>query len=509
MATFGGFDFRSLNLGEFVTQRDADFDRHWVANASFDEAGRPGVSLVVGAKGIGKSALSRHLIEKEQTHSTAQVLIDLSHFGYARVADQIRAIADTTRDDAVELLSRYWRRLFLLYCLRESLPHMAAGAARASVTRVLNVHGTGNAERTLQSILGEVISAIDGFFMKRRESAPGAIVIDRLSPAELDELQSGAETATLGNACAHAAGALAEAHRLVSLVVDGIDRIAEGTSPSAFDLVVSAMVHAADEMWMDPMFRDCLRIKVLMPRELFPQLHTRDLDHRLGSQRTLVWQPAELRALVDARVRLAAERAGFAIDGIAQAFHDADGVFLDILRHSMYRPRQLMLLFDEVRRRSPEPRPPPASIATSLQIATAALTEALIHESRLQMPRLEGYIRGLRDLEAVCTLGQLNQALGSALSAEADSQAVRTAIDTLYAAGVVGRLEALIPGESDLSGCTRKKGNRREPIRCEFIFKPWARTFWLRSQPDDAQVVIHPMVWSFAGIRPAARYVVG
>jgi hypothetical protein len=509
-----GWRFESLNLGELRAQRDMQFPEHWTPNPSFDEACRREVSLVFGAKGGGKSAFRRYISEIRKAKDLAVTSVDLQDFRYDPVADQVTALAKETGSDAIETLTRYWRNLLLLRCLEESVARVADNtrhhdAATGKALAVLGEHRERRADAGLLAMLGKAHQALRSIFVRD----PGTLTDIRvrgLTSEEYDRVERASEDTELNDACVHIAGLLMVKQMMVCTVVDGIDRVADSVSKSALSIVLNSLVRAADRITLDASLADVFCVKILMPRELFTDVQGRDIDHLLAIQRDLDWYPEILLALITRRLSVASARIGGpqAVDFV-QMLPSQDETWIHIVRHSMYRPRQLLLYLDAIRQMSAGQGITDAVVAKAIEVTSLKLSHAFIEEYRISMPSLALYLEAFAGQKAVTTLRSLEARLRAVFKRHSFSGSIVRAVSDLYFAGALGHVHELAPGSSDPSGCYKVVNGQRVPIACEFSYKPAARNTWLSGMPKDTVVALHPMLTRHASARMVEDHFIG
>jgi hypothetical protein len=507
-----------LDLGDFQSQNDPHFQSHWVGNNSFDQACNPAISVVFGAKGGGKSAFLLHMMNylKENQKNVHVVSIDLGAFKYGTVTKQVNDLVRTTGDDGAEVLSRYWRCLLLLHFLREAAMMVERSSQEKHllferIMRALEPHSKhASADIWLLDTLRKTVKMLEGWLVEDRSKNLDVDILG-LAPEEIERLDAMPEDPQLIDACISASGHLVEQKKAIWLVLDGIDSVSDRTDRSALNLVLNGLVRAAQRIAGDRTFCGTIVTKVLMPRELFVVIDSRQFDNFLGAQTELTWRPEELVKLLDRRLSAASERAKQEpIVELKDVLPSSRQTFKVLLRYSMYRPRHLLIYLKEILATTDGMES--ISIETVMRAVSkmsSKLTMALIAEYRIRFPNLKAYIQALAGLPSVVTLDQMLRKIAMSEDPVVKNATTYVILDQLYSCGAIAQIETLVPGLSDPSECSLQTERGSTSIMCSFSFKPGARDFWLPELPPNTEIAIHPMIGSYAGIQQRPEYLIG
>jgi hypothetical protein len=507
-----------FDLDQFTAQNERFFADHWLDTAWIQNAARRSVPIIFGAKGGGKSALLRYLTELRHEPNIGYSNIDLSDFRHERVRSQVRALVGDLSIDHGTLLANYWRYLLLLHCLR----HVAVRSnptndqERLVLERVRAVLARQEpADSASNMLLGCLIKArqfLDGCLL-RKIAADEPPLVGGLTRRELARLENHPDDDEFTTACIDAAGLVRAAGQHVGLVVDGLDSV-DDSDRRAHSFILGSIVTAVKRLALDQSLNEAFSVKLLVPRELFFDIKDRDLDQYVALQSQLYWDPEDLLGLLQKRITAAAQRAGLASgvslsDLVPERLPDGQLTFEFFLRHTMYRPRQLLLYFKAIADLERWPVLPPqkwqsangARIVGHVRAQTHTLANNFLQEFSVKYPRLETTLQKLAGLSSVVGLGELRSRF------TADPELL---LRDLYDCGAIGiiELEQPILGR-DPSGCYRIVNGQQQPISCEFSYKSGSRLQWLPAMPDETLIAIHPMLIRFCGVSSNPEFVVG
>lgn len=501
-----------LKLDHFTAQREEYFADHWIVTPAFERAARLGKSIVFGAKGCGKSALARYLVDMQgDTHIICRHL-DLTQLRHDRIVSQTKLISDKLLADKATLLANYWRHLFLLHFLRE-VSIAAESQDDSSATALQRVRAVLDRPEpqseqdpigyTILSYIAKCIRACEDALISRtnRDEPP---VINGLTRSELAMLEQYPSDDRFVDACIVAAGLLAKTRRHICIIVDGLDH-AGAKDRQAHPIVLGSIVHAVKRLSLDSALNGVLSIKILVPRELFFALPDRDLDQYVTLQTHLSWDPLSLRQLIERRILAAVRRTKIVPVGVdevmARNLPDGSDTLGYMIRHCMYRPRQLLYYVQTVLENASSSIATGHDVIRGVKAASSDLCRYFIQEYRFKYPALQRTLEGLSGLSSVVTLATLLQRLPTHR---------QPTVDMLYDCGALGIIEEThgwLP--PDPSGCTRTIDGTTRAINCEFIYKPGARSYVLPGLPPETLVTLHPMLHAHFGIVSAQNFVTG
>lgn len=507
-----GVNASMLKLDHFTAQREEYFADHWIATPAFERATRLEKPIIFGAKGCGKSALARYLVDMRGDTDIICRHLDLTQLQHGRIVSQLKLISDKLLADNATLLANYWRHLFLLHFLREvsiaaeSLDDSSATALQR-VREVLDRPEPQSEQDpigyTILSYIAKCIRAFEEALISRtnRDDPP---VINGLTRKELAMLEQYPSDDRFVDACLVAAGLLAKIRRHICIVVDGLDR-AGAKDRKAHPIVLGSIVHAVKRLALDSALSGVLSIKILVPRELFFALPDRDLDQYVTLQTHLSWDPGSLRQLIERRILAAVRRTKtlpVEVDAVmARSLPDGSDALGYMIRHCMYRPRQLLYYVQTTLENASGPTATGHDVIRSVKSASSDLCRYFIQENHFKYPALRRTLEGLAGLSSVVTLATLLQRLPNR---------GQPTVDMLYDCGALGIIEETpewLP--PDPSGCTQTIGGTARQISCEFIYKPGARSYVLPGLPPETLVTLHPMLHAHFGIVPAQNFVTG
>jgi len=507
-----------FDLDQFSAQDEEHFREHWMYTPYFMAAARRNIPIVLGAKGSGKSALLRYLTQLQSESDITYPGLDLTEFRHERVRSQVRALVGELSIDDGMLLANYWRHLFLLHCMHDVSVRVNPSDEREqnALETIRSVLARNAIEpKAHDTLLGYLIRAkryLDECLL-RREPAAEPPLRGGLTRLELSRLENLPDDDEFTAACLAAAGLLVGDRRHVCLVVDGLDRVKE-SDHEAHAFVLNTIINAVRHIARDQSLKHAFSVKVLVPRELFLAVSDRDMDQYGGMQAHLHWDPESLTSLLERRLAAACQRAGGKADTklsdlLPEMLPNGQLTLEFLIRHTMYRPRQLLMYAKAIAESARWQVSPPAqwqkpvgeTIIKHVVSVSIEASDLFIREYALKFPMLKEMLDSLAGLTNVTTLNSLEARLRG-------KQGLR--LSALYECGALGIVQLMVPGSSqDPSACYQIINGQKRPIDCEFSYKATSRPSWIPDLPGETLVAIHPMLTRHCRVNVDPDFVIG
>jgi hypothetical protein len=442
------------NLGSGSAEQDPRFRHHFVSTADFDRLVSDSCAVVIGAKGSGKTALMMSLttVYKERFAGVHAIKLDELKFG--PLVEAIKRLDKASHHGILSIARTSWQNVIGIYILEGvRQTELVDGDTRSDIVKYLrktdqlNTAATekmgghleriwavicswsGEAERgraePLQSLSAKQHAVISAF--------PSDDNMERLLRKAMDEARA--------------------REKPFLLCFDGLDSVVEH-SLEARDIIFAGLIDAAYKCVTHPIFSGGLALKVLLPKELAhgARRYIRDLDKEEQFVEAIHWDSDNLAEFMRKRLEEYTKTKNRPFDEVWKEYfpervrNDAHGVeedtFQYFLRHTLYRPRQLLIQVQQVLNKwdSRDPnasfRVDPTFIPRAISEVNTRLSEYIVNELRLDFPALEHFLRSFRGLPSVLEWWQVEDRMSRFL--EISPKDVEQAFTDLYNYGVFG-----------------------------------------------------------------------
>lgn len=308
------------------------------------------------------------------------------------------------------------------------------------------------------------------------------------------------------------------------MILDGFDRF-ENHHEKASDInvVFESLVEAVYSLSIDEYTNSSVKIKALIPHDRFLNIFLRDSDKFDAIHKSIRWNTINLKQFLAKRIKR--------YSSFSQ-IHDFNHLWREImpikimnpvyginedscdyiLRHTMYRPRQLQVHFEMLSSMYHNQNIDPTMIPKSIRDSCRKLTTYFIQEYYIDHPNLEDFIYRFKNKTNVMTYFEFREIVENSLEIfDVHDISVRSKINTLYTMGFFGIIEFLDDHHEKMSDeyfylPPRKTGVSR--YRVKFYYKePHNRIS--ASLDDDDLIAIHPLFFDTANMKPHKDYVIG
>ena len=483
-------------LGDLDAATDDHFKEHFVESLDLQRLLTHDSDIVYGSKGVGKTALRRALTELKERHFFCTKTIDLDNISFAQVHAALGKLKDTTQAEVTTLARNIWRNLLAMYCMEAVGERLSPGdALHAAIQRILVEEGFEAAESN-NRLLGQIER-----------------LLIRIAEAGLDE-----KTAPLGLSTQQlrivntfpsnpAVGSVlrqcAEVSEGVTLVcVDGFDSIVDHT-PESRKAIFAGLIDAIHKSSRDPLLKRHFCFKAFLPQELTDDAHVSlwDSDKHILNAHYLRWTESDFQSLLRRRLLpYSRTKSGQFVDvwhehmpeRVRNDVHKIDeSSFSYILRHTLYRPRQVLThlqrILDKWDETSETVRIDPTFIPQVVAATNFELAQSVMNQLEIKSPGLGVFMQSWKGLDSTMPVVDFQDRLRRFLGLQ-NPQDVGPYFDHLFNFGTFG-----IAQNTSLA-----KGRSKVDFTFAFVGDRIRRNVHATVERDDF-VAISPMFHEYCG----------
>jgi hypothetical protein len=491
-------------LGPLDAAADRNFRDNFVAPDDLEFLASPESHIIYGPKGVGKTALTRALTEFQDYVFYASGTLDLNNLSLQRIYFELEQAQKTTHENALYLAQAAWRNVILMQFLelvrgRKDVRGSLADrideflnsehfANRSAPTRFLN-----QVERFFHR-MGEAALADDSAVRSRGNAESRRMALDLFSPSRqyAELLQAVCDVVIASRS-------------IVAICVDGFDSIVEHY-PESRMTIFAGLIGAVHDLAGDPVTKNALCVKAFLPKELTQEaraIHF-DADKFVYNTRELYWNNDSLKEFILRRLKphLRSKKSDF--DSVWQEFmpstihntvHDLDeNSFAYILRHSQYRPRQLLLhvqaILDNWDRKSASFKVAASSIPPTVAASNKEMAHLAVNQLEYARKGVITFVRSFGGSTSTITYGECFNKIGRMFDTTTSPLETRRIFEELFDFGVLG----VARKENVAKGSTT--------ARIRFVYAG-ERVISMHPADDDI-VAICPMFHDYCGCMPSA-----
>jgi hypothetical protein len=491
---------RKRDLGDLDAGNDRRFAEHFIESPDLNRILNTESDIVYGTKGVGKTALRRALSEINKSMYFGTTTIDLDQISFAQVHASLSKLHATSQTELSTLARNLWRSVLLMYAL-ECVAARLPSSASLSIDVHEELHREGFAQTTHSN--ERLLSQIERVFQKLAEAG----LESQVSPLGLNSKQrsvihdftSRSSIVDLLRKCAVEVRA---SRKPVLVCLDGFDSIVDHT-PESRKAIFAGLIDAVHKLAKDQALADVFCFKVFLPQELADdaQALVWDSDKFLERTHHLQWGKPEFQTLLLRRMRPHSKSKSrefadvwreFMPDSVRNDIHRLDEDSFDyILRHTLYRPRQVLYhvqkIVDRWDERSATFRVDPTFIPPAVAATNYELAEAVVYQLEVKYPGLKGFVQSCSGACNTMTVAQFEERATRMFGLSSSQEVTRT-FNNLFSDGLFGfAIRASVSGKSN-----------KNSFRFAFVGDRPGRNVHSSLSPHDI-VALAPMFNEYSG----------
>ena len=389
------------SLSALSAEEDKEFRNHFVETKYLKRLASNDSDLVYGTKGVGKTALRRALTELNDQYYFNSTTIDLESISFEAVYDKLSALNSTVKHEMHTLAKATWKNTLLNYALlslADKLPK--DNQLKNKIVSVLKEDGfvisgghsaSENSNYRLLNIIEIIFQKIVSLPLTQNNYLVGVTaeqqnvvnkfpLNDKLS-ALLDE----------------AVNVVKQNSKSILVCIDGFDSIVKHT-PESREAIFAGLIAAIYDYRLNATLSEVFCFKAFLPHELTIEACKINWegDKHLNNIHFLSWEENDFKSFIGKRFSPFSKKKSskfndvwteFMPEKIMNLVHNVEENTFDyIIRHTLYRPRQVLnhiyniiKLWDEHNSTSEKIHPSfiPSAIAKNNKVMATKVAEQL------------------------------------------------------------------------------------------------------------------------------------
>ncbi len=345
------------SLGSFSAEEDKDFHYHFIETKYLKRLITDHSDIVYGTKGVGKTALRRALTELNGDFYHNSITLDLDSISFEAVSNRLSALNSTVKHEMHTLSRATWKNALLSYALLAVSEKLHPGTKlKTRIENILSEEGflNPNGHSASENSNIRIMNVIERFF---QEIIMLPIERDKHLVGISAEQQNIVHKFPLND---HVAQVLDEAINIVLankqkilICIDGFDSIVKHSAESR-EAIFAGLIDAVYFYRLDPKLSEAFCFKAFLPQELTLEANTItwDSDKHMSRVHFLSWDENDFKSLIERRFfPFSRKRATkftdvwneYMPEKLMNTVHGTEEYTFDyIIRHTLYRPRQVL-----------------------------------------------------------------------------------------------------------------------------------------------------------------------
>jgi hypothetical protein len=489
------------SLGDLDAATDPSFRDHFVESLDLLRINTRSSDIIYGMKGVGKTALRRALTDLHADRYFHTRTVDLDQINFPHVYSALLEINRSSRADVTALARKAWLNVLSVYCLETVADALSENdELKTRIKEFLAGKGfpeTESPHNLLIRVISGLLTWVAGIGVDKEEHLKGAGDSQPLTLMNDLSLNSSLR-ALLLESCA----LIERSGKGVLICLDGFDSIVEHNADSR-KAIFAGLIDAVYRCTKDPAFSKGFGFKAFLPQELTEEARNTvwDSEKYIFNTHSLKWSEKNFQDLIAKRLRPYAKTKSTAFGDIWRDFmperltnpsHKTDeSTFSYVLRHTLYRPRhlliQLQFLLDRWDESHSSFRIDPSFIPAVVAQTNQKLAERVVSQLALAHPTLPSFLRSWTRSSNTILLSDFLSRIGRYFNCPGPQEAGEV-FDSLFNFGIFGLARA-----SEI-----KKGQKNSSFQFGFVGDRIAGNLSTMFMPNDV-VALSPMLSEYCG----------
>lgn len=491
-------------LGDLDAATDQDFKSHFVESDDLKRIRTNGSDVIYGSKGVGKTALCRALAEINRSSFYATKIVDLDQISFAAVHVALSKLKDTTQTEVPTLARNTWRNVLAMYCLEAVAAELpSSNPLRHRIGALLDNEGFSGSDSN-----SRLMGQIERFLIRiaeagLEENAPTPL---GLSGKQRNVVNTFPSSPDVQAALTEASQIVEKSGKYVLVCVDGFDSIIDHT-PESRRAIFAGLIDAIHKSSRDPLLAKAFCFKAFLPQELADDADDIlwDSDKHIFSTHYLRWTEQDFQNFLKKRLLLYSRSKStqffdvwheYMPDKVRNDSHNSEEQsFSYILRHTLYRPRQvlaqLQMILDKWDETSDSFRVDPSFIPQVVASTNYRMAKGVVAQLEIRHPGLSTFLQSWSGRPITVSVGDFQERMIKFMS-YLTPQDVNSVFDDFFNFGIFGIASKKPP----------IKGSEQTCFRFGYVGDRLARNINTSVDENDL-LALSPMLREYCGCTPS------
>jgi hypothetical protein len=437
-------------LGQLDAAMDEHFKEHFIESLHLQRLLTDQSDIVYGSKGVGKTALRRALTEIHQSSYYATKTIDLNQISFSQLHAALSHLKDTTQTEVPTLARNTWRNVLAIYFLEavaDQLPE--TDVLKTTVDNIIDTEGFKGRDShdRLLSQIERFLLRIAAFGVEDDAPTPLGLSIRQISVVNVFPSNPAIEPLLT-----QVANLVINSGKTVLICIDGFDSIVDHT-PDSRKAIFAGLIDAIHKFSRDELLAKALSFKAFLPQELTDGADAIvwDADKHVMNARYLRWGESDFQAFLLKRLHTFTKTKSLRFfdvwnecmpDKIRNEAHGIEEItFNYILRHTLFRPRQIMIhmqkIIDAWDERSDVARVDPTFVPQIVALTNRVLARTVINQLEIKYSGLSTFMQSMHNCENTMAVGEFQEKINKVFCCD-NPQTLNNVFNDFFNFGIFG-----------------------------------------------------------------------
>lgn len=345
-----------IELGKLSAEEDESFQQHFIETQFLQRLSSNQCDIIYGSKGVGKTALMRALAEINANQYYRTMSIDLGSISFEAIHHQLSKLNATTKTEIPNLARTTWKNILLNYALfsfSESLNE--TDPLKLTIHQILDQEGflSNTNSQNDREVHFQVMNVIERIFRKMSQLPVEGLTLTGLTAKQQNVVNHFPLNEKIIGILEDVVNKITATKQKLLICLDGFDSIVDH-SPDSRKAIFAGLIDAILKLSSDTTISKAFCFKAFLPHELTldANLIAWDIDKHANKIHYLRWGESDFRSFIEKRLLIYSKRKSskfidiwneFLPEKIMNNTHAVEeNTFEYILRHTLYRPRQVL-----------------------------------------------------------------------------------------------------------------------------------------------------------------------
>lgn len=444
-----------ITLGNLSAEDDRQFESHFIETIYHKRLLSNDSNIVYGTKGSGKTALRRALAEINSNYYLNTITIDLSSISFEAVHSRLASLKETIGIEISNLARTTWKNILVNYALlafSETLNDF--DVLKIEILNLLREDGFLHEDiEPNQATNLQMTNVIENLFLKfGKWPVENKKTLTGITPEQLNVANKFPLNEKSLHILKESVKKIEQKSKKILICLDGFDSIVDHT-PASRQAIFAGLIDAIFKLRLDPLLCDAYCFKAFLPQELTLDAVSVawDSDKHLQHIHYLKWTEEDFKFFIEKRLSNYSKVKStkfidvwneFMPDKINNSVHSIEeNSFEYIIRHTLYRPRQVLShvqeIFDRWKEHSSHDRVDPSFIPQVIAKNNQLLADKVADQLKLFYPNVTSFLKSWQNSTTIINVKKFREKIKKFFSLNSFFE-VDNIFDELFNFGIFG-----------------------------------------------------------------------